>query len=350
MSPYIVANFFSRGAGTIDFGLASQPTFTPPADSPNSVLLGAGNFEIPNTKTTYGCRYFDLSSVISPIDDRHITAVDVVLDPGTSALVHHLLVHVCSSAQTQWNSMEKCISPTGTVCNTLVYAWAVGGGPLIVPQEAGFRMGTSADDIQHIVLEIHYDNPALVSGRADDSGVVVYYTNSTNARANDASTVVLGDPFVTFPSIPAATGLHHLEGVCPGSCTKKRLGNATLNVFGSFLHMHSFGRQIYTSKTSAGELNRADSWNFEFQQITEVSYTINPGDSLHTHCTFDSSNSDNDVNFGLASEEVESTTPFIKEQRISPVIFITTGNVYGLPFLLSEDSQFRTLRGRATSG
>lgn len=296
---------FRRGASTIDFGVASQPIFTPPADSPNSLVITAGNFAIPTVKTTYGCRYFDLNSLVSPIADRHITAVDVSLDPTTSVFVHHLLVHVCSSAQTQWNSMASCVSPTGTVCNTLVYGWAVGGGPLVVPQAAGFRMGTSADDIQHIVLEIHYDNPGFVPGQVDNSGVTLYYTNTANARANDASTTVLGDPLVLFPKIPSGQPLHHMEAVCPGPCTTKALGSTTLNVFGSFLHMHSYGRQIYTSKAPSGELNRADFWNFEYQQITDVSYTISPGESLNTHCTFDTSTASSDIDFGIASDEVK---------------------------------------------
>ena len=118
-------------------------------------------------------------------------------------------------------------------------------------------MGTTGDDIQHLVLEIHYDNPAATPGQVDNSGVTLYYTNTANARPHDASTVALGDPLVLFPSIPSNQPLAHMEGVCPGPCTTKALGSTTLNVFGSFLHMHAFGRQIYTSKTSSSELNRS---------------------------------------------------------------------------------------------
>ena len=90
-------------------------------------------------------------------------------------------------------------------------------------KKQGFAWGTTADDIQHIVLEIHYDNPGSVAGQIDNSGVILYYTDTDNARANDASTVVLGDPLVTFPTIPAGASLHHIEGVCPESCTRKRI-------------------------------------------------------------------------------------------------------------------------------
>lgn len=221
-----------------------------------------------------------------------------------------------------------------------------------MPQEAGFRMGTTADDIQHIVLEIHYDNPGSVAGQIDNSGVILYYTDTDNARANDASTVVLGDPLVTFPTIPAGASLHHIEGVCPESCTRKRLGTTSLNVFASFLHMHSFGRQIYTSKAPTGELNRADSWNFEFQQITDVSYTINPGDSLHTHCTYDASTSKEGIRFGIASEEVSSVnrdvsrTLCMKTKIFADLNLRGIGNVHGLRFLLSKDPEVRALWGR----
>ena len=43
--------------------------------------------------------------------------------------------------------------------------------------------------------------------------------------------------------------------------------------------------------------------NFGFQNTVEVNYTISKGDSLSTHCVYDTSKSKEKVTFGLESEQ-----------------------------------------------
>jgi energy-converting hydrogenase Eha subunit H len=53
-------------------------------------------------------------------------------------------------------------------------------------------------------MQIHYNNPGLVAGVIDNSGVTVFYT--TTLRQYDADVLELADPTITNPNqIPAGT-------------------------------------------------------------------------------------------------------------------------------------------------
>ena len=55
--------------------------------------------------------------------------------------------------------------------------------------------------------------------------------------------------------------------------------------------MHSFGREIYTTKTdingSVTLLSSKQFWNFGFQTQYDVNMTIAKTDKLSTHCIYD---------------------------------------------------------------
>ena len=85
----------------------------------------------------------------------------------------------------------------------------------------------------------------------DSSGVKVYYTNTL--RANHGGSLELGDHSVKFPQLPDGNSAVHRQSNCPSVATQFSLGTDTknyqqlvfkkqltssLNVFGSFLHMH----------------------------------------------------------------------------------------------------------------
>ncbi|RUP43083.1 hypothetical protein BC936DRAFT_137650 [Jimgerdemannia flammicorona] len=82
--------------------------------------------------------------------------------------------------------------------------------------------------------------------------------------------------------------------ICPGECTAKWPWD--INVFASFLHMHEYGRQIWTGVTSpspaggnlfvTSDLDRANFYDFTFQHISTLNRTIKRGDRLNLHCVF----------------------------------------------------------------
>ena len=48
-----------------------------------------------------------------------------------------------------------------------VFTYTGGGLPLVLPDGVGFRTA----DVRHLIMEIHYDNPDMVAGVHDRSGV-----------------------------------------------------------------------------------------------------------------------------------------------------------------------------------
>ncbi len=72
-------------------------------------------------------------------------------------------------------------SPLGrSPCGSLAFAWAMGGGPIVLPASAGLRLDVNA--LRWLVLEIHYDNPGHVAGIVDNSGVRLHLTDVNDLR------------------------------------------------------------------------------------------------------------------------------------------------------------------------
>ena len=110
-------------------------------------------------------------------------------------------------------------SPVG--CISLLYVWAVGSNALVLPKEAGFRMGNkSSYGVRHAILEVHYDNPQITANITDNSGIRIYYTSKLRFgllavfvegggidviflfRPNDAGVMTIGDIVAQFTPIP----------------------------------------------------------------------------------------------------------------------------------------------------
>ena len=97
----------------------------------------------------------------------------------------------------------------------------MGSNALVLPKEAGFRMGNkSSYGVRHAILEVHYDNPQIVANITDNSGIRIYYTSKLRFgllavfvegggidviflfRPNDAGVMTIGDIVAQFTPIP----------------------------------------------------------------------------------------------------------------------------------------------------
>lgn len=279
-----------RGATALNFATGAT-TLSLPETANETLSLHLSNYTIPAQVTTYTCQRWDIGEVYGAKD---IVAVEPLLDETRQREVHHLLLHSCSQyyGMQYTNNPQECVSPLGT-CTTLIYGWAVGGGPLVLPDDVAFR------DHRYLVIEMHYDNPDMLSGLVDNSGVILHFADEQ--QTHEATSLILGDVITRMESLAAGEDDLKRVSVCPEECTSTF--TEPLNVFASFLHMHSFGKTIWTSHyDSSGGLqaieNKGEFWNFEFQQITEVSYQIEPGDRLETHCVYDTNKREADVDFG----------------------------------------------------
>ncbi|RUP45567.1 hypothetical protein BC936DRAFT_148005 [Jimgerdemannia flammicorona] len=208
-------------------------------------------------------------------------------------------------------------------------AWAPGTEALTFPANVGLPFGNANDtfDPSSLVIEVHYnnDNPNVTPNLTDASGLSISYT--TTKREHDSGLIAMGDPSVMGGFMPFGPSKVEKQFICPGECTAKWPWD--INVFASFLHMHEYGRQIWTGVTSpspaggnlfvTSDLDRANFYEFTFQHISTLNRTIKRGDRLNLHCiltayisySYDLSTNlfpqqranDTGVTFNLASED-----------------------------------------------
>lgn len=111
------------------------------------------------------------------------------------------------------------------------------------PREVGLNVSKKK---RYLVLETHFDNPEGIEGNVDASGVRVYYTDKK--RKYEGGSLLLGDSVLQRQGELVKSNFEY-EHSCPTSCTEKFA--EPINLFGSFLHMHTTGKEIYTSKFDA---------------------------------------------------------------------------------------------------
>ncbi|EPB70272.1 copper type II ascorbate-dependent monooxygenase domain protein [Ancylostoma ceylanicum] len=142
--------------------------------------------------------------------------------------------------------------------------------PIYFPPEAGLPLG-GEDGKNYIKVEIHYNNPGLISGVVDNSGFELVVT--TELREYDAGIMEIGLIYSDANSIPPGQTAFPLTGHCVADCTNK-LPSGGIHVFGSQLHAHLSGRKIFTSHyrhgVKIGEINRDNHYSPHWQHIVFI--------------------------------------------------------------------------------
>jgi dopamine beta-monooxygenase len=129
----------------------------------------------------------------------------------------------------------------------------MGAATFTYPKEAGLPFG-GRDYNPYIRLEMHYNNPNLVSGVVDGSGMRIKFIEKL--RKYDAAVMELGLEYSDKMAIPPGQMAFPLSGYCISECTKIALPDGGITVFGSQLHTHLRGvRGEYELPSSALMLN-----------------------------------------------------------------------------------------------
>jgi len=308
-----------RGNTQINFLGEPAPKYKVPADADghfDAVLSGFVSTMLP---TQYVCQSFDLGA-----PTRHLVAFEPVVRgvPGAS-LVHHMNVYLCGNAADQpplttnrpgadatacgfADVLHRGGSPMfASACRVLAFAWAVGGDELAMPNVAGVAVGGGSPS-RYLVLEVHVSNPAGLASQPVRTGVRL--RTASRLRLFNATTLLIGDvtlrgfardPTADFGSraygassvrLPLRQSEAWFEANCPSTCTRTLRG--PLFVAASYLHMHYTGRSIFTTRTRGRDTvvtTATAFWNAGFQGRRTLDYTIMPGDSLSTHCAYDTS-------------------------------------------------------------
>ena len=120
---------------------------------------------------------------------------------------------------------------------------------------------SGANEISHVILEVHLDNPNRLTGVIDTLGFELYYVDTL--RANDVGSMIIGDPLVQLDDnsitslstdqlafdvgpLPLGQSSVHRQGTCPSECTQSL--SAPITVFGQFYHMHNMGQRMITER------------------------------------------------------------------------------------------------------
>jgi len=258
----------------------------------------AVNYTVKAIDTEYADFCFGRSDMLAQgvpaVDKLYIVGFEPIVDPRAVRHVHHFTVYGGSDANDGNPSCENLFQ--------MVYVWTPGDQPFSLPENIGAPLGPSFG-IQSFNLEIHYDNPDLVEGVFDSSGVRFYYT--TQSPEFEMGVLQLGDPFVNLLGQPVGQGLMQHSFECDGGCSQLFLQKPVM-VVRELLHMHQNGVSMYNQQVRDGEVIRSGSVDFfNFAQnggpaVQQDPFEVKPGDGFKTVCHY---RSQDDVAFGLSSQD-----------------------------------------------
>jgi len=247
------------------------------------LTIAYDNYVIPNASTSYICRGFILPNET----EYHLIEFEPLRD--NKEMLHHMVMYqtvdYVGDGYFDCESMPKGSSP--------IFIWAVGSGPLKLPDHVGFRVGDVSG--HYVAVQIHYDNPNNWSGRRDSSGVRMVLTKKL--RPIDAGYFVTGVPTVQI-TLPPSRPYYEITGSCDTSVLKNYTNGVTeFTFFGSGLHMHTLGRQMYTEQfrkdpltgnwTRIGTTGCDNYYSFNDQKMVPLNKTLILGDRFINHCIYD---------------------------------------------------------------
>jgi len=149
-------------------------------------------------------------------------------------------------------------------------------------------------------LQLNQGNTLLIAGLSDSSGVKIQITSQL--RPIDGGYFLIGASLNGI-SLPPGNPDVEMMATCPSSQTQAPPANSVnplvqnYTIFGSLLHMHQLGRQIWSEQyrsingtmVKVGNIGCNDYFDFNQQQSVPLNVTFQPGDQFVTHCVWDTS-------------------------------------------------------------
>ncbi|CAL8068132.1 unnamed protein product [Orchesella dallaii] len=283
---------------------------------------------VPLQDTLYWCSFHRVPTTTK----HHIIGYDVTFPSETDRRhVHHVLLHRCVSqpgsttaqtlSQSSLNDGGPCyltdaIGPPGfAFCRELSVVWGVGGTAIFFPPHVGLSMSENGEE--YFMLQVHYDNPNLLSNLRISSSIDLYYTSTL--RQNDGGILNIGAtaPGTTNLVIPPSSIDHVITGHCASRCTQRMFPSQGISVFATLLHTHVTGRAARLRQFRGGKelpwVIADDNFNFNYQQIRLLpeEKRILPGDHLAARCVYDSTLRNGSVVTGGYSTREEMCLAFM---------------------------------------
>jgi hypothetical protein len=268
-------------------------------NSEGTFIVASINYEIPANETEYAYTCVNRNDlinqgVVNTTDLVNIIGFEPIIQDGHEPYVHHYIIYGYRAPECPDDDDED-----GAI-QELVYVWAPGEGPVGLPDYLGTPL-FGEDGFQSFQIEVHYNNPQLVEGIIDSSGVRVYWTSQP--RDQQVGILSVGDPIVGMYGQAVGNGFTMHSFDCPSSCSTVAGQNVT--VLREYLHMHEIGARITNEQIRNGEVIREavlDYWEFHQNgnaAIQQSPFIIQPGDAFKTSCYY----SGEGRIFGLGSSE-----------------------------------------------
>ncbi|XP_077969383.1 DBH-like monooxygenase protein 1 homolog isoform X2 [Styela clava] len=246
--------FFLQSSGTV--------TELPIGPENKTFDVLATNFSIPSEDTYYNCKLYKLPDFDGK---QHIIKWEPIIQTGNELFVHHMVMYGC-----------------GDILEGMIY-----------PEEAGFSVGGPGDPV-YIQLETHYDNPNLISGARDSSGIRFTYTPTL--RENDIGIMLVGceaygHELIIPPGAESFTSIGHCTDAClEQGLTASDVDNVT--AFSVILHSHLAGRKLRLRHIRNGVelpyLANDENYDFNYQESRYLNpgVTIKNTDYLQMECDY----------------------------------------------------------------
>lgn len=297
--------------------LGGLPSVAPDPDNLKAYDVVVDNIEIPNKDTTYWCAAFQLPENIRN-EKQYITKFSPLITKGNEAQVHHLLIYTCDGLDgTHVGTGGDCdegVANEVKECRgeTLIAGWAVGGEEFRYPDNVALPFGGPGSH-QYLVMELHYDNPEMISGIRDSSGIRFHYTST--ARELDAGILDIGHQVYPTMIVPPGVANFTITGICSAECTEKFFPEDGIHIFANLLHTHVIGHGLtlqhlrYNSECGVYEelqpIDRNLQYDFNYQQFTHLrrTTTVLPGDILVLKCFYGSENANGITVGGLSTRD-----------------------------------------------
>ncbi|ESO82137.1 hypothetical protein LOTGIDRAFT_135206, partial [Lottia gigantea] len=270
---------------------------------------------IPNKDTYYHCTPYRLPKLDKK---HHMVMFEPTIEKGHEDFVHHIIVYKCPAHVNYTDAMlaneYECYAndykhpmELRDCTSSAFLAWAVGGGPMYMPEKVGFPLGDD-DDSGVFILETHYNNPTLKSGVIDSSGLRMYYTPTL--RKIDGDTLYTGLAVYEMQVIPPGYPKFASTGYCSSECTSKRLGHLPegIHVFAVFPHSHLLGHAVRNRIVRNGEelmINDDENYDFDYQEarLMNKEFIIKAGDTIKTQCIYKSDDKDHITVGGISTRQ-----------------------------------------------
>ncbi|XP_077972661.1 dopamine beta-hydroxylase-like isoform X2 [Styela clava] len=185
-----------------------------------SMTMLQPNISLPSSVTTYWSSIHKLpESIVGKI---HVIGFGPAISSNSTGLIHHMLMYLCDPNDGEISpysgfSASSNVPDDVRRCKRVIGGWAMGATTTWYPKEVGLPLGLSYQS-RYLRLEVHYNNPFRRSGVVDNSGIRFFYTN--HPRKYDSGVLEVGvTNSKTILGIPPQRDQFVLSGTCTKQCT-----------------------------------------------------------------------------------------------------------------------------------